>query len=94
MHIDHVKMKGAVLLLGAPGVGKSVLGDALCAAHGATVHAFLNVGEQWRKAGKVDTHLRHPTAAGKEELQQLARNMLSAACQELAEANQATDHTG
>jgi adenylate kinase family enzyme len=77
-------MKGAVLILGAPGAGKSVLGDALCTAHSATVHAFLNVGQ----------HLKHPSAAGKAELQQLARGMLSAACQQLAEASQAADDNG
>jgi adenylate kinase family enzyme len=87
-------MKGAVLILGAPGAGKSVLGDALCTAHSATVHAFLNVGQQLRDAGKVEKHLKHPSAAGKAELQQLARGMLSAACQQLAEASQAADDNG
>lgn len=87
-------MKGAVLIIGAPGAGKSVLGDALCAAHPASVHAFLNVGQQLRDAGKVVEYKMHSTAACKAELQQLARNMLSAACQELVEAEPAADEDG
>lgn len=93
-YCDRVTMKGAVLLLGAPGAGKSVLGNALCATHSATIHSFLSVGQQLRDAGKVDKYLRNPTAAGKAELQQLARSMLSAACQELAVAGDAAVITG
>jgi adenylate kinase family enzyme len=84
-------MKGAVLILGAPGAGKSLLGDALCAAHSSTIHTFLNIGQQLRDAGKVSEYQRLPTAARKAEMQQLAHKMLSAACQELAAARPATD---
>jgi adenylate kinase family enzyme len=87
-------MKGAVLILGAPGAGKSLLGDALCAAHSSAIQAFLNIGQQLRNAGKVDEYQRHPTAACKAELQRLARAMLSAACQELAAAEPASEQDG
>jgi adenylate kinase family enzyme len=87
-------MKGAVLILGAPGAGKSLLGDALCAAHSSTIHAFLNIGQQLRNAGKVFEYQRHPTAARKTELQQLARTILSHACQELAAADAANVKDG
>jgi signal recognition particle GTPase len=56
-----------VLLLGAPGVGKSTLGKLLQRTHAATVDAFVNVGDQLRATGKVERHLRDPTAASKLE---------------------------
>jgi MoxR-like ATPase len=87
-------MNGAVLIIGAPGAGKSLLGDALCAAHSSTIHAFLNIGQQLRNACKVYEYQRHPTAVRKAELQRLARSMLSAACQELTAASPATGKDG
>jgi ketopantoate reductase len=89
----HSKMKGAVLILGA-GAGKSLLGGALCPAHSSTIHTFVNVGQQLRDAGKVVEYQRHPTAARKAKLQQLAHTMLSAACQQLAAAGPATGEDG
>jgi adenylate kinase family enzyme len=66
---------GVVLLLGAPGVGKSTLGKLLQRTHASTVDAF-NVGDQLRATGKVERHLRDPTAAGKLELSDLASDIL------------------
>lgn len=67
---------GVVLLLGAPGVGKSALGKLLQRTHAATVDAFVNVGDQLRATGKVEQHLRNPTTASKQELSHLASDIL------------------
>lgn len=52
---------GAVLL-GPPGVGKSLLATALC-RHSPDTTASLNVGEELRKEGLVQPYLEHPTEA-------------------------------
>lgn len=76
-------MSGLVLLLGAPGVGKSTLASALLAAHSSSIHAFLNVGEHLRAEGRLDAHLRCPSAARKLDLRRLAQGMLEDACRDL-----------
>jgi MoxR-like ATPase len=72
---------GAVLLLGPPGVGKSLLGEALQALGPST--EFLNVGSQLRERGLVGPYLEHPTEAGRQELGRAARELLTEACRRL-----------
>lgn len=69
---------GVVLLIGAPGVGKSTLAKALQKEHPECV--LLNTGEQLRALGLVNEHLLHPSAAGLEDLQITARRLLEEAC--------------
>lgn len=76
---------GVVLLLGAPGVGKSTLGKLLQGTHSCTVQAFVNVGEQLRATGKVEQHLRHPTSTSKQDLARLAHSILEKACRSFKE---------
>lgn len=77
---------GVVLLLGAPGVGKSLAGRLLKHAHSASVHAFVNVGQLLRATGMVEQHLRNPTSASKAALGAAAREILSGACCEFKAA--------
>lgn len=86
--------KGVVLLSGSPGAGKSLLGQALSAAHSASIHAYVNVGQQLRSTGKVDKYMRHPTAARKAKLQQLATCILSKACEDLDQAGPVAEVDG
>jgi len=69
-----------VLLLGAPGAGKSVLGRLLSQFHSPTTYGFVNVGDQLRATGRVQEHLQHPTQLGKKQLAQMARDILEEAC--------------
>ncbi len=74
---------GAVLLLGPPGAGKSLLGAALAEAYPASVHRFLNVGEELRGRGLVDHQQAFPTEAGKAALAAEARRLVQRACRDL-----------
>jgi hypothetical protein len=77
---------GAVLLLGQPGAGKSLLGNALARAHASAV---LNVGEELRAAGLVQQALEHPTEAGRAEMAAEARRLIEERCRKLrADASQ------
>lgn len=67
-----------VLLIGAPGVGKSTLAKALQAKHHSIT--LLNTGEQLRTMGLVDEQLAHPSEERSKELQQTARRLLTGAC--------------
>lgn len=87
---------GVVLLLGAPGVGKSLLGRALYNAHSQQIQAFLNVGQHLRTMGKLDYSLLYswplqPTAAAslQAELKLLARQALQRACSGLKQSLEA-----
>ncbi|KXZ47387.1 hypothetical protein GPECTOR_35g825 [Gonium pectorale] len=70
---------GAVLLIGAPGVGKSTLGRYLQQAHPDRV-TFFSVGEELRLRGLVPQHPEAPDAARRRELRQLVRELLSREC--------------
>ena len=72
---------GAVLLLGPPGVGKSLLIEALQALGPTT--EFLNIGSQLRERGLVGPYLEHPREAGRQELVRAARELLTEACRRL-----------
>lgn len=72
--------QGVILLLGAPGAGKSLLGEALSKRHGAS---FLNVGQELRSRGLVEPHLQHPTETGRQRLASEARQLAAAACSQL-----------
>lgn len=74
---------GVVVLLGAPGVGKSLLGKALSQAHGSAAE-FLNVGEELRAQGLVKQHQEHPTEATRQALASKAEELRAAACRRLA----------
>ena len=74
---------GAVLLLGPPGVGKSLLGEALARAHASTVHSFLSVGEELRATGLVERAQKHPTEAGRAEMAAEARRLIEERCRQL-----------
>ena len=75
---------GVVLLLGPPGVGKSLLGEALCQlAHGPPTQ-FLNAGEQLRARGLLAPYQEHPTEAGRLALEEEARELQAAAFSKLA----------
>lgn len=74
---------GVVVLLGPPGCGKSTLGRALAKTHLHTVHSVLNVGLELRKAGHLEHHFQHPTAAGRDELRKVAQELLEEACRDL-----------
>lgn len=84
---------GVVLIIGAPGSGKSVLGEALATVHSLHVHSCLNIGQQLRNSGKVKRHLQFPTVASKMELQAMARAVMDQACLDmlLAVEAQCTD---
>lgn len=69
---------GVVLLIGAPGVGKSTFARALLERHPACM--LLNTGEQLRAMGMVDEHLLHPSVEGLQDLQKTARKLLAEAC--------------
>lgn len=74
---------GAVLLIGAPGSGKSVLGKALAATHSLHVHSFINIGQKLRTTDKVERHLQHPSLASKQGLTTSAEALLHQACRDL-----------
>lgn len=74
---------GAVLLLGPPGAGKSLLGRALAERYPGSVHCFLNVGEQLRGLGLVEQQQAFPTEAGKAQLAAEARRLVQEACRDL-----------
>ena len=76
------KSFGAVVLLGPPGVGKSLLATALC-RHNPGATTSLNVGEELRKEGLVQPYLEHPTEAGRLGLARRARELVAAACRTL-----------
>jgi adenylate kinase family enzyme len=76
---------GAVILIGAPGVGKSTLGRYLTAAVTATTH-FLSVGDVLRERGLVQQQLERPTAARRSAMRREARELLRTACLEWKEA--------
>lgn len=69
---------GVILIIGAPGVGKSTLARALLEKHSSSV--LLNTGQQLRAMGVVDEQLLHPSVGGMEELQKTARKLLAEAC--------------
>ena len=74
--------KGVVLLLGAPGTGKSLLGNALAMAH-RSITSFVNVGETLVVEGLVGAHLAHPTPTNQAALRSRARSILEGACASL-----------
>jgi hypothetical protein len=74
---------GAVLLLGPPGAGKSLLGRALAERYPSSVHRFLNVGEELRGLRLVEQQQAFPTEAGKAELVAEARRLVQHACRDL-----------
>ena len=74
---------GAVLLVGPPGVGKSLVGAALLREHGKQISKFLNVGAELRSRGLVDRYQEHPTEEGRRAMARMARELLEAACAEL-----------
>jgi GTPase SAR1 family protein len=71
-----------VVLLGPPGVGKSLLTSALC-RHSPNTTSSLNVGEELRKEGMVQPYLEHPTEAGRLSLARRAQELVAAACRSL-----------
>jgi broad-specificity NMP kinase len=79
---------GAVLLLGAPGVGKSLLLQELKRHLGDSI-TVLNIGEQLREQGLVQAYQEHPTNAGRRAMAAEARRLLAAACRQLAETKAA-----
>eukprot|EP00798_Chlamydomonas_sp_ICE-L_P024616 gene24616-10237_t len=72
----------AVLLIGAPGSGKSVLGEAMRRANPST--AFISVGMQLRAEGLVDEYLDNPTEAGRLQMDQRAALILAQGLQQAA----------
>lgn len=70
---------GVVLIIGAPGVGKSTLARTLLEKH-CHSSMMLNTGQQLRAMGMVHEQLLHPSVEGMEELQRTARKLLAAAC--------------
>eukprot|EP00798_Chlamydomonas_sp_ICE-L_P029719 gene29719-5154_t len=72
----------AVLLLGAPGSGKSELGEAMVRGNPST--AFISVGMQLRAEGLVDEYLDNPTEAGRLCMNQRAALILAQGLQQAA----------
>lgn len=73
---------GAVLLLGTPGVGKSLLLSLLAERLGPSAVA-LNVGEELRQRGLVQPYLEAPTEARRLALDREAGELIAAACRRL-----------
>ncbi len=71
---------GFVLLIGEPGVGKSLLGQALQQDDASSGTEFVNVGEQLRALRLVDAYFHNPTEARLSEMRRIAREILSDAC--------------
>jgi hypothetical protein len=74
---------GVVVLLGAPGVGTSLLAAALQEVHSSSVVAICNVGQQLRGLGLVDTYATRPSEQGRQQLQAVAKQMLADSCSQL-----------
>jgi hypothetical protein len=72
-HMLHTtpQTKGLILLIGAPGSGKSLLGQVL-QTRGRNV-AFFSVGNQLRKTGLLDEHDRADTVAKRKEIMERMR---------------------
>ena len=68
--------KGAIVLLGEPGVGKSTLGRALEGTHSDTT-VFLSVGDRLREEGWLS---QEPTAARSRAMRERAKEILDATC--------------
>lgn len=83
---------GAIILIGRPGSGKSLLGQHLqrtCTAPGGA--RFLSIGDQLRSLGLVDQQQVHPTAALREEMRRTARRLLEEAVRELSPVSDVSD---
>lgn len=76
-------LNGAVLLLGPPGVGKSLLGGALARLHRCDVHSYLDVGEELRASGLLQQQQIYPTEEGRKLLAAEARRMVAERCRQL-----------
>eukprot|EP00798_Chlamydomonas_sp_ICE-L_P024615 gene24615-10236_t len=72
----------AVLLIGAPGSGKSVLGEAM--VQGNPSIAFVSVGMQLQAEGLVDEYMDNPTEAGRLQMDQRAALILAQGLQQAA----------
>ncbi|KAL4424357.1 hypothetical protein ABPG75_001658 [Micractinium tetrahymenae] len=73
---------GALLVLGPPGVGKSLFLRLLAEQLGASAVA-LNVGEELRQRGLVQPYLAAPTGAGRQALGREAHKLVAEACRRL-----------
>ncbi|EFJ39408.1 hypothetical protein VOLCADRAFT_101013, partial [Volvox carteri f. nagariensis] len=85
--MDTPTRGGVVLLLGAPGVGKSTLGRYLQHRHPTTTR-FLSVGDELRAKGLVGARQR-PGAEVQREVRRLARELLQREIAEWAAASNA-----
>jgi adenylate kinase family enzyme len=81
-------LSGAVLLLGAPGSGKTLLGGILARTHCNVLQ--VNIGQSLRATGKVQQHFLNPTGSSKQSLAQGARQLLSTACKQFKEQDPAS----
>ncbi|PNH03221.1 hypothetical protein TSOC_010756 [Tetrabaena socialis] len=79
-----MEQSGAVLLIGAPGVGKSTLGRYLQLQQPGTTR-FVSVGDHLRSLGLVQQQQERPTEARRQAMQREARAELERACLEWAE---------
>ncbi|KAG2488438.1 hypothetical protein HYH03_012945 [Edaphochlamys debaryana] len=84
---------GAVLLLGAPGVGKSTLGRLL-ASRAPPGSRFLSVGEELRAQGLVRRQEEAPSAARRAQMREAAAELLRGACREWLEASRTPAASG
>eukprot|EP00961_Rhodomonas_salina_P193590 2613624-Rhodomonas_salina.1 len=77
-------MAAAILLLGAPGSGKSVLGQQLLRKDPAH-RAFLNVGAELRKSSSnlLEEQLILPTQSKLSQLREIASNLIRMECKQL-----------
>ncbi len=72
-----------ILLLGAPGVNKYLLGQLLSSSS-ASQSSFLSVGEELRKKGLLEEIQNRPTSDCRMRISQSARSILEEACRSLA----------
>ena len=72
-----------MLLIGAPGVGKSLLAQALHRTHKSS--CLCNVGQELRRMGLVEQYMSGPTGSQRQLLEDTARSIVQEACRALKE---------
>ena len=80
---ETVVKGGVVVLLGAPGSGKSTLGRAIAATRPSEV-TFVSVGDALREQGSLNLLQRH--VIDENEIRRCARGVLDNACEVFAQS--------